>query len=66
MGEWLKGNFPETYEKYKDKKVLHIDGKEVRAASEKSKGEKPVYHLNGMYEGGTVGIEIKRVGGKRK
>lgn len=43
LGEWLKGNFPEVYEKYKDKKVLHIDGKAVRAASERSKGEKPVY-----------------------
>lgn len=64
LGEWLKGSFPTVYEKYKDKKVLHIDGKAVRAASEKSKGEKPVYHLNGMYEGGAVGIEIKRVGEK--
>ena len=47
-----------------DKKVLHIDGKAVRAASEKSKGEKPIYHLNAMYEGESVGVEIKRVGEK--
>lgn len=64
LGEWLRGNFPSIYEKYQDKKVLHIDGKAVRAASEKSKGEKPVYHLNAMYEGGSVGVEIKRVGEK--
>lgn len=64
LGKWLRENFPEIYEKYQDRKVLHIDGKAVRGASEKSKGEKPVYHLNAMYEGGTVGVEIKRVGEK--
>lgn len=64
LGEWLRESFPAIYEKYQDKKVLHIDGKAVRAASEKTKGEKPVYHLNGMYEGGSVGVEIKRVGEK--
>ncbi|MCM1160126.1 MAG: transposase family protein [Roseburia sp.] len=56
LGGWLRESFPEVYEKYQDKKVLHIDGKAVRAAGEKSKGEKPVYHLNGMYEGGTIGV----------
>lgn len=42
--------------------MLHIDGKAARGASEKSKGESQVYHLNAMYEGESVGIEIKRVG----
>lgn len=46
LGEWLRENFTEVYEKYQDKKALHIDGKAVRGGSEKSKGEKPVYHLN--------------------
>ena len=64
LGEWLRENFTEVYEKYQDKKALHIDGKAVRGGSEKSKGEKPVYHLNAMYEGGSVGVEIKRVGEK--
>lgn len=64
LGEWLRGSFPDIYEKFQDRKVLHIDGKAVRAASEKSKGEKPVYHLNAMYEGESIGVEIKRVGEK--
>lgn len=64
LGGWLRENFPEVYEKYQDKKVLHIDGKAVRGASEKSRGEKPVYHLNAMYEGESVGLEITRVGEK--
>lgn len=64
LGEWLRGNFPAVYEKYQDRKVLHIDGKAVRAASEKSKGEKPIYHLNAMYEGESIGVEVKRVGEK--
>ena len=64
LGEWLKESFPTVYEKYMDKKVLHIDGKAVRAASEKSKGEKSIYHLNAMYEGESIGVGIKRVGEK--
>lgn len=64
LGEWLRGSFPAIYEKYQDRKVLHIDGKAVRGASEKSKGEKPVYHLNAMYEGESIGVGIKRVGEK--
>lgn len=64
LGEWLRESFPAVYEKYQNRKVLHIDGKAVRAASEKSKGEKPIYHLNAMYEGGSIGVEIKRVGEK--
>ena len=64
LGEWLRGNFPAIYEKYQNRKVLHIDGKAARGASEKSKGESPVYHLNAMYEGESVGIGIKRVGEK--
>lgn len=64
LGEWLRENFAEIYERYQDKKVLHIDGKAVKAASEKSNGERPLYHLNAMYEGGSIGVEIKRVGEK--
>lgn len=64
LGAWLRGNFPETYEKYQDRKVLHVDGKAVRGASENSKGERPVYHLNAMCAGGAVRVEIKRVGEK--
>lgn len=64
LGEWLRENFPDVYEKYQDKKVLHIDGKAARAASEKSKGEKPSYHLNAMYEGESIGVVVKRVGEK--
>ena len=64
LGEWLRENFPEAYEKYGGYKVLHIDGKAARGASEKSKGEKPAYHLNAMYEGESIGVEIRRVGEK--
>ena len=46
LGGWLRENFPEQCLKYQGKKVLHVDGKAVRAAAEKSNGEPPVYHLN--------------------
>lgn len=64
LGTWLVDAYPATYKKYEDKKVLHIDGKAIRAASGKSKGETPKYVLNSMYEGGSVGVEIQPVGDK--
>lgn len=42
-------------------KFFIAEGKAVRGTSEKAKGEKPVYHLNAVYERGAVGIEIKQV-----
>ena len=61
LGRWLRENFPALYEKYQNKKILHIDGKAVRAASRKSEGEKTIYHLNAMFKGKSVEIKIKRV-----
>lgn len=64
LGAWLRENFPDIYAQYAGRKVLHVDGKATRAASEKSKGEYPIYHLNGMYAGGAIGVEVTRVGDK--
>ena len=64
LGAWLEEMFPELCEKYRDMKILRIDGKAVRAASEKGKGEKPRYLLNAMYEGESIGLKVKEVGEK--
>lgn len=64
LGKWLRSRFPDICERNGGLKILHVDGKADRAASEKSKGEKPVYHLNAMYEGESIGVEVKRVGEK--
>lgn len=64
LGEWLRERFPDICERNVGLKILHVDGKASRAASEKSKGEKPVYHLNAMYEGESIGVTVKRVGEK--
>ena len=64
LGEWLMKAFPEICEKNMGLKILHIDGKAVRGASEKSTGERPIYHLNAMYEGESIGVVMKRVGEK--
>ena len=64
LSTWLVKYYPETYKKYQEKKVLHFDGKAIRAASEKSKGEEPIYLLNAMYEGGSISVYSKRVGEK--
>ena len=64
LSMWLVKYYSETYKKYQEKKVLHLDGKAIRAASGKSKGEEPIYLLNAMYEGGSISIYSKRVGEK--
>ena len=66
LGAWLEEMFPEICKKYKDMKILRVDGKAVRAASEKGKGEKPRYLLNAMYEGGIHWTEGKGSGGERE
>ena len=64
LSTWLVKYYPETYKKYQEKKVLHLDGKAIRTASEKSKGEELIYLLNAMYEGGSISVYSKRVGEK--
>ncbi|MCD8299920.1 MAG: ISAs1 family transposase [Clostridiales bacterium] len=64
LDEWLKEAFPQIYELYGGKMVLHIDGKATRGASEKSHGENPIYQLNAMYEGESIGVKTKQVGAK--
>ncbi len=61
----LNTRFSEICERNKGLKILHVDGKTVRAASEKSRNEKPIYHLNAMYEGESIGVEVKRVGERK-
>lgn len=64
LGSWLAETFPEICRKYGDRKVLHIDGKAVRGASEKGAGESPRYLLNAMYEGESIGLKLREVGEK--
>ncbi len=64
LQNWLAAEYPDICERYCGMKILHVDGKAVRAAGEKSRGEKPVYHLNAMYEGESIGVKIERIGEK--
>lgn len=64
LNEWLDCYYPELVNRYGKYKILHVDGKAVKAASEKSNGEKPIYLLNAMYEGGSIRVYSKRIGEK--
>jgi len=61
IGQWISDNFPEVCTKVNGNKVLHVDGKAVRAASKKSEGQQPIYHLNSMYEGEGISLNIQRI-----
>ncbi len=61
LQNWLAAEYPDICERYCGMKILHVDGKAVRAAGEKSRGEKPVYHLNAMYEGESIGVKVENL-----
>ncbi len=61
LDEWLRAAFPQIYTLYNDKKVMHIDGKATRGAYKKSEGCNPIYYLNSMVEGESIGVTVKRV-----
>lgn len=64
LEEWLEKYYSVLCKRYGKHKVLHIDGKVARGASEKSNGENPKYLLNAMYEGGNNYSNLK--GGRRE
>lgn len=64
LSEWLETYYPQQIAFYQGRKVLHVDGKAVRAAARKSEGEKPVYLMNAVYEGGTISVFTDKVGDK--
>ena len=64
LNEWLDCYYPELVKKYGKYKILHVDGKAIRAANEKANGEKQIYLLNAMYEGGSVRVYSRRIGEK--
>lgn len=64
LSEWLNTYYPEQIIKFNGKKVLHIDGKAVKAATKKTEGESPVYLMNSMYEGGSISLYTEKIGDK--
>ena len=64
LGEWLNTYYPEQIKYFNGLKVLHIDGKAVKAATKKSEGEKPVYLMNAQYEGGSISLYTNKIGDK--
>lgn len=64
ISKWIMDNFPDILERTQGLKVLHVDGKASRAASEKSKGKKSIYNLNAMYEGESISVNLQKIGDK--
>ena len=62
---WIKTCFPDIKDRFNELFLLHIDGKAVRAASEKQYGEAARYLLNAMFEGESIGLAMMEVGKKK-
>lgn len=61
LGEFLKATFYEKYKEYGDKKILHIDGKAIKASTKNCNGQYTVYFMNSMYEGGTISLNSEKI-----
>lgn len=61
LGVFLSEKYPEKYKKYGGKKVLHIDGKAIKATTRKCYGQDTVYFMNSQYEGGTISLYSERI-----
>jgi predicted transposase YbfD/YdcC len=64
LGEWLWTYYPDICKRYGEYRVLHADGKAIKGAAAKSDGESPVYMMNAMYEGESIGLKLTRIGEK--
>lgn len=64
LGEWLWTYYPDICERYGEYRVLHADGKAIKGSAAKSEGERPVYMMNAMYEGESIGLKLTKIGKK--
>jgi len=64
FSEFLNIAYPTKYAKYGGKRVLHIDGKAIKAATRKCDGENIVFFMNSMYEGGSISLYSERIDDK--
>lgn len=63
--DWIYELFPCVRMQILDRDVFHVDGKAQRAVALKSKGEKPFFLLNGMFEGESIGLLSREIGDKK-
>ena len=65
LSEFLTFKYPEKYAEYGGKKVLHIDGKAIKASTEKCNGQDTVYFMNSMYEGNSISLYSEKIDDKK-
>ena len=65
LQDWLECNYPEKSKLYQGRKIIHIDGKAIRASAEKGHGEKSPYQLNYQEEGKTIGVKSLSISDKQ-
>ena len=64
LSNFLSEKYPEKYKKYGGKKVLHIDGKGIKASTNKCGGQDTVYFMNSHYEGHTISLYTEKIDDK--
>ena len=64
LSNFLSEKYPEKYKQYGGKKVLHIDGKEIKASTNKCGGQDTVYFMNSRYEGHTISLYTEKIDDK--
>ena len=65
LSVFLTEKYPEKYAEYGGKKVLHIDGKAIKASTEKCNGQNTVYFMNSKYEGHSISLYSEKIEDKK-
>ena len=65
LGAWLDNNFPEMIKKYDGYEMTAIDGKAIKAMTDRVNNGKPRYFMNAQKSGGTISLASKEVGEKK-
>ena len=53
---FISDKYPEKYKQYEGKKAPHIDGKRIKASTNKCGGQDTVYFMNSRYEWHTISL----------
>ena len=64
LSNFLSEKYPEKYKQCGGKKVLHIDGKGIKASTNKCGGQDTVYFMNSRYEGHTISLHTEKINDK--
>lgn len=64
LDKWVKDNFSQVYNEYCGKKAMHVDGKAIRAQTDRAGGGDTLVYMNSITDGDTIDIKCQAIDAK--